>query len=143
MIGHAIERAWDKFWSFLRKLWPSGLNFSPAPDGQWRLKDIRLWLALVAGLTLAVGAMLFWLRRRREAPELSIPVSAMPLPDLRDEAVASERSEDEWFSLANRLEGEGEVAAGTACGVPGFAGGIGATRMADDSARSHESRISR
>ena len=108
-FGHAIERAWDKFWSFLRKLWPGGLNFSPAPDGQWRLKHIRLWLALVAGLTLAVGAMLFWLRRRREASELSIPVAATPLPDLRDEAVASERSEDEWFSLANRLEGEGKL----------------------------------
>ena len=108
-VGHAIERAWDKFWSFLRKLWPGGLNFSPAPDGQWRLKHIRLWLALVAGLTLAVGAMLFWLRRRREASELSIPVAATPLPDLRDEAVASERSEDEWFSLANRLEGEGKL----------------------------------
>jgi Domain of unknown function (DUF4129) len=108
-FGHAIERAWDKFWSFLRKLWPSGLNFSPAPDGEWRLKHIRLWLALVAGLTLAVGAMLFWLRRRREASELSIPVAATPLPDLRDEAVASERSEDEWFSLANRLEREGKL----------------------------------
>ena len=53
--------------------------------------------------------MLFWLRRRREAPELSIPVAAVPLPDLHDAAVASERSEDEWFALANRLEGEGNL----------------------------------
>jgi hypothetical protein len=108
-IGHAIESAWDTFWNFLRKLWPRGLNFSPAADGGWRLKDLRVWLALVAGLTLAVGAMLFWLRRRRDAPQISIPVAAAPLPDLHDAAVASERSEDEWFALANRLEGEGNL----------------------------------
>jgi Domain of unknown function (DUF4129) len=108
-IGHAIESAWDAFLNFLKKLWPRGLDFSPGANGGWRLKDLRFWLALVAGLTLAVGAMLFWLRRRREAPELSIPVAATPLPDLRDTAVASERSEDEWFALANRLEGEGNL----------------------------------
>jgi hypothetical protein len=108
-IGHAMERAWDSFLNFLRKLWPSGLDFSPGANGGWRLKDLRFWLALVVALTLAVGAMLFWLRRRREAPELSIPVAAAPLPDLHDAAVASERSEDEWFALANRLEGEGNL----------------------------------
>jgi hypothetical protein len=108
-IGHAIKRAWDTFWSFVRKFWPRGLSFSPAAGRGWRLKDLRLWLALVAGLTLALGAMLFWLRRRRETPQLSIPVAAAPLPDLRDSAVASERSEDEWFVLANRLEGEGKL----------------------------------
>jgi hypothetical protein len=108
-IGHAIERAWDAFWNFLKKLWPRGLDFSPGADGGWRLKDLRLWLALVAGLTLAVGTVLFWLRRRREAPQISIPVAAAPLPDLHDAAVASERSEDEWFALANRLEGEGNL----------------------------------
>lgn len=106
-IGAAIQRAWDAFYDFLRKLWPSGLRFSPEAVGAWRLKDLRLWLGLVAGSTLAVGAMLFWLRRRRETPQLSIPVSAAPLPDLHDAAVASERSEDEWFALANQLEGEG------------------------------------
>jgi hypothetical protein len=108
-IGHAIERGWDAFLNFLKKLWPSGLDFSPGANGGWRLKDLRFWLALVVALTLAAGAMLFWLRRRREAPELSIPVAAAPLPDLHDAAVASERSEDEWFALANRLEGEGNL----------------------------------
>jgi hypothetical protein len=53
--------------------------------------------------------MLFWLRRRREEPQITIPVAAAPLPDLRDVAVASERSEDEWFALANRLEVEGNL----------------------------------
>jgi hypothetical protein len=82
---------------------------SPSANGGWRLKDLRLWLALVAALTLAVGVTLFWLRRRRDAPQISIPVAAAPLPDLHDAAVASERSEDEWFALANRLEGEGNL----------------------------------
>jgi hypothetical protein len=108
-IGDAIERAWDAFWNFLRKLWPSGLSLSPSADGGWRLKDLRFWLALVAGLTLTVGAMLVWLRRRREVPDLSFPVGAAPLPDLRESVVASEHSEDEWFALANRLEGEGKL----------------------------------
>jgi hypothetical protein len=107
-IGHAVEDAWGKFWRFLRKLWPRGLSLSPAADGGWRLKDLRLWLALVAGLSLAVGVMLFWLRRR-EPPQISIPVAAVPLPDLHDAVVASERSEDEWFALASRLEGEGNL----------------------------------
>jgi hypothetical protein len=108
-IGDAIESAWKAFWNFLRNLWPGGLNLSPSSDGGWRLKDLRIWLALVAALTLAVGVMLFWLRRRRDAPEISIPVTVAPLPDLHDAAIASERSEDEWFALANRLEGEGNL----------------------------------
>ncbi len=108
-IGHAIESVWDAFLDFLKKLWPRGLDFSPGANGGWRLKDLRFWLALVAALTLAVGAMLFWLRRRRDVPRISIPVAAAPLSDLHDAAVASERSEDEWFALANRLEGEGNL----------------------------------
>jgi hypothetical protein len=31
------------------------------------------------------------------------------MPDLSDSATASLRSEDEWFALASRLEGEGEL----------------------------------
>jgi hypothetical protein len=108
-IGSATETAWNTFWNFLKKLWPRGLDLSPAAGRGWRLKDLRLWLALVAGLTLAVGVMLFWFRRHREAPQISIPMAAAPLPDLYDAVVASERSEDEWFALANRLEGEGNL----------------------------------
>ena len=109
-IGDAFERAWKAFSSLLQRLWPRGLTFSPEKEkgGGWRLKDIRLWLALVLVLTLGVGASLFWLRRRREAAQLSVPVALAPLPDLSNAAVASERSEDEWFALAERLEGEGE-----------------------------------
>jgi hypothetical protein len=73
------------------------------------MKDLRLWVALVLALTLLAGAALFWLRRRRETAQLSVPVAAAPLPDLGDVAVAAERSEDEWFALANRLEAEGEL----------------------------------
>jgi hypothetical protein len=72
------------------------------------MKDLRLWLALIAALTLVAGAVLFWLRRRGTA-QLSIPITADPFPDLTDTAVASERSEDEWFALAKQLEGEGEL----------------------------------
>ena len=110
-IGDAIHRSWSAFWNFLRRLWPRGLTFSPgdAKGNGWRMKDLRLWLALIAALTLVVGAVLFWLRRRRGTAQLSIPITAAPLPDLSDTALASERSEDEWFALANRLEGEGEL----------------------------------
>jgi hypothetical protein len=109
-IGNAIGDAWDRLVEFLRKLWPSGLDVSTAaPGGGWRLKDLRLWLAVLAALTLAAGATLLWFRRRREAPELSIPFVAAPLPELHDAAIASERSEEEWFALANRLEGEGNL----------------------------------
>jgi hypothetical protein len=73
------------------------------------MKDLRLWLALVAILTLGVGAMLFWLRRRREAAQVSVLAAVAPLPDLSNAAVASDRSEDEWFALAERLEGEGDL----------------------------------
>jgi hypothetical protein len=36
-------------------------------------------------------------------------VTIEPLPDLSNVVVASEHSEDEWFALAERLEGEGEL----------------------------------
>jgi hypothetical protein len=110
-IGHRSEHAWNAVRNFLRKLWPRGLNLSPGKEkrGTWHLKDLRLWLTMVAVLTLGAGAVFFWLRRRREAAQLSIPLAIAPLPDLSDGAVASERSEDEWFALADRLEREGEL----------------------------------
>ncbi|HEV8076583.1 MAG TPA: DUF4129 domain-containing protein [Candidatus Acidoferrum sp.] len=111
-IQQQSERAWNAFRNFLRKLWPRGLNLSPGKEkkGPWKLKDLRLWLALIAILTIGAGVVLFWLRRRREAEaQLSIPLATAPLPDLSDGAVASERSEDEWFALADRLERAGEL----------------------------------
>jgi hypothetical protein len=106
------ERAWNALVNFLRKLWPRGLNLSPGNEkgGGWKLKDVRLWLTLIAILTIGAGVVLFWLRRRREGGEqLSIPMAIAPLSNLGDGAVASERSEDEWFALADRLEREGEL----------------------------------
>ena len=40
---------------------------------------------------------------------MSIQRVIAPLPDLSEDALASVRSEDEWFALAGRLEGEGEL----------------------------------
>ena len=110
-IQKRTERAWKALVNFFRKLWPRGLNLSPGngKGGGWKLKDVRLWITLIAILTIGTGVVLFWLRRRREGGEqISIPMTIAPLPDLGDSAVASERSEDEWFALADRLEGEGE-----------------------------------
>ena len=110
-IGQRSERAWNAVWNFLRRLWPRGLNLSSGAEkrGTWQLKDLRLWLMLVAILTFGAATALVWLRRRRQAAQLSIPMAVAPIPDLSDSAMASERSEDEWFALAGRLEGEGEL----------------------------------
>ena len=109
-IGDPIERAWNALRNFLGKLWPRGLDLSTGKGkrGTWQLKDLRLWLTLVAILTVGVGALLFWLRRR-EAAQLSIPLAIAPLPDLSDGVVASERSDDEWFALADHFQREGEL----------------------------------
>jgi hypothetical protein len=108
-IGLRIGRAWDAFWDFLRKLWPRGLNLGDGKGPQWQLKDLRMWVWLIAILTLVAGGVLVWLRRRRETASLSIPQPIAPLPDLSEGLLASVRSEDEWFDLAGRLEGEGEL----------------------------------
>lgn len=110
-VGHNIEQAWNRLWDFLHKLWPRGWNLSLGNEkpGGWQLKDLRLWLALIAILTVAAAGALFWLRQRRQAASLSIPMVVAPMPDLSDSATASQRSEDEWFALASRLEGEGEL----------------------------------
>jgi hypothetical protein len=110
-IGERVKHAWDAFWNFLRKLWPRGLSLSLGNEkpGAWRLKDLRLWLILIAVLTSITAGVLFLLRQRKEGTSLSIPLAVAPISDLSDSAVANERSEDEWFALATRLEGEGEL----------------------------------
>jgi hypothetical protein len=122
-IGRAIDRAWDALVSFVNKLWPRS---SPG-DGKpgWHLKDLRLWLALIVILTLAAGAVLLWLRRRRESAPLSIPLAVAPLPDLSESALASARSEDEWFALAGRLQGEGELRFAVRAAYLGLLAGLG------------------
>jgi len=108
-IQSEIERAWNALMNFLRKLWPSSLNVGSDTGRSWQLRDLRLWLWLIVILTLAAGVVLLWLRRRRETASLSIPQPIEPLPDLGENALASAQSEDEWFALAGRLEGEGEL----------------------------------
>jgi len=109
-IQRAISRAWDTFINFLRRLWPKDWNLSPGSGtGDWQLKSLRFWLTLIAVLTVAVAAVLFWLRRRRDATTLSIPMAVAPLPELSDSTLASAHSEDEWFDLASRLQGEGNL----------------------------------
>jgi Domain of unknown function (DUF4129) len=110
-IGNGIGRAWDALWNFLGKLWPRGLSLpaGKANGGGWNLKDLRLWITLIAVLTLVAGGVLFWLRRKNETASISVPLEVAPMPDLSDTAAAIERSEDEWFALASRLQGEGEL----------------------------------
>ena len=109
-LGRFITRAWNALLNFLRKWWPRGLTFSPGntKGTGWRMKDLRFWIALIASLTLLAGAVLLWLRRRIPA-QVSIPMIVAPLPDLSDTTVATQHSEDEWFTLATRLESEGEL----------------------------------
>ena len=110
-IGRAIDRAWNAFWNLLRKLWPRGLNLSLGTEQHStpQLKNVRLWLIALTILTVGAAGVLFWLRRQSETASLSIPVAVSVIPDLSDSAMASERSEDEWFALARQLEGEGEL----------------------------------
>jgi hypothetical protein len=108
-IELAIRRAWKAFRDFLRKLWPGGLNLGSDNGRTWQLKGLRMWLWLIAIVTLAAGTVLFWLRRKRETATHSIPQAIAPLPDLSEGVLASVRSEDEWFALAGQLEGDGEL----------------------------------
>jgi len=110
-IEFAIERAWNAIWDFLLKLWPRGLNLSPGDEKgfPWQLKNLRIWIWVIAILTLAAVGVLVWFRRRRETASLSISQVVSPLLDLSEDVLASVRSEDEWFALAGRLEGEGEL----------------------------------
>jgi Domain of unknown function (DUF4129) len=125
-IGQRIEHAWDAVWNFLRKLLPRGLDLSGKEKrGNWQLKDLRLWLVLVAILTLGAGTVLFWLRRRRQTAQLSVPLAVAPIPDLSDSAVASERSEDEWFALADQLAREGELRLALRAAYLGLLAGLG------------------
>jgi hypothetical protein len=126
-IADASGRALNTVWNLLRRLWPHGPNLSTGnvKGGGWKLKDIRSWLLLVGGLTLAVGTVLVWMRRRRESDPSSIPVEIVSVPDLSDTAVATERSEDEWFQLAIRLEKDGELRFALRAAYLGLLAGLG------------------
>jgi hypothetical protein len=108
-IGYATSRAWSAFWKMVRNLWPRSLGVSGGKSSSGGLKDLRFWLVIIVILTIGAGAVLIWLRRRREAASVSVAVTIESLPDLSSAVVASEHSEDEWFALAERLEGEGEL----------------------------------
>jgi len=110
-VGHSLDHAWDRLENFLRKLWPRGLTLTAGTGqgGKWQLKDPRMWLALIAIVTIAAGGVLIWLRRRRDTSSLSIAVTVAPMLDLSDSAAATERSEDEWFAIAYRLQEEGDL----------------------------------
>jgi hypothetical protein len=70
--------------------------------------------------------MLFWLRRRSETASISIPQAINPLPpDLNEGALASERSEDEWFALAKRLEDQGDLRFALRAAYLGLLAGLG------------------
>jgi Domain of unknown function (DUF4129) len=107
----AFNRVWNAVGNFFRKLWPRAPNLSLEDNGsgKWKMKDLWFWLTVVVMLTIAAGGVLIWLRRRRQAESLSIPMAIAPLPDLSDVALASARSEEEWFALADRLQQEGEL----------------------------------
>ena len=110
-ISHAISKKWEALKNFFSRFWPKNLdfNFGNPSHGAWHLQDLRLWIALVLVLSITVAVFLIWRRRQQEPPELSVPIATGPLLDLNDASVAIEHSEDEWFALANRLEGEGEL----------------------------------
>lgn len=122
-IGQVIDDVWDAFWSFLHKMW-LGLSLGGEKHDRWRLRDLRWWLALVAALTLAIGATLIWRRRRHPSVQLSIPGGIVRMPDLADSATASDHSEDEWFSLANRLEAEGDLRSALRAAYLGLLSGL-------------------
>jgi len=111
IIGKALSRAWNAIGDFFRKLWPRGpsLSLENKGIGSSRMKDLRLWLTLIAIVTITGGAVLFWLRRSRQTAPISIPLAIAPLPDLNEGAIATARSENEWFALASRLQQEGEL----------------------------------
>jgi len=109
--GDATRRAWEAFSNFIRSSLPKGfiLPSSNGNHGAWRLQDLRLWIGLILALSAAVAAFLIWRRRQRESVSVSVPMGTAPLPDLGDTSIATDHSEEEWFSLANRLESEGEL----------------------------------
>jgi Domain of unknown function (DUF4129) len=108
-MEHWIERAWDEFTDFIRKLWPRGLDLSSLSGPSWQLKDLRTWLYIIAIVTVITGGVLVWLRRKKRAAATVIPQAIAPIAVLSEDALASARSEDEWFILAGQLERQGEL----------------------------------
>lgn len=125
-IGQAIGRAWNAIVRFLANLWPKGLSGfgGNGTPGKWSLKDLAVWVSVIAVVTIGAIVALVWLRRRREPESLSIPASVAPLPDLSDAVLATARSEDEWFALANRLEREGDLRSALRAAYLGLLAGL-------------------
>lgn len=107
-IEQSINRGWERLRKLMEKLWPRGFSLGTEKGGGWTLQNVRMWIGILALLTLASGAVLFWLRRRSQESSISVPQEIMALPVLSDTAVASDRSEEDWFTLAGELEKNGE-----------------------------------
>lgn len=84
-----------------------------------------MWLILILIFTLVAAAVLLWLRRRRNSIPISIPVQIAPLPDLIETALATARSETEWFELSSKLKNEGELRLAVRAAYLGLLAGLG------------------
>lgn len=108
-VAQAMDRAWQALGKLLRKLWPRRPSWGGGKTGPWRMGHVRLWLVLLAILAASAGAFLLWIRFRRDQAQRTVPIPTLPATGISEVALASDRSEAEWFALAASLQQRGDL----------------------------------
>jgi hypothetical protein len=106
--GESVSNAWQRFIRWLNRREDQAASDTEQNNGPNLLKE-RWLLYAAAALVVAAGGILFIRRRTHKQVPIIAGTSPTPQPAAVEDALATERPEEEWLALADELAAKGEL----------------------------------